>query len=292
MGDNSAECDRHVTWAKNVGVEQHADWYKPYDVEKTSSRQDFQCALFWISWHHRAQHTSSFTHAAPHHGCPRPCGATVLGDCDHPPLSLVPVFDIASQAITGPQMKVSECVAIASLPKPTECECDVQEFINETSTCAAWECKKDCPSSLSPVAIALIVLLVLAIVAAVVYFLFSGKEKAQKKKKRAIKAPAAKPAEPPPAPEPVQPLSFTMAPPVYTTMMQPVHTTAMPMVQYAAPAQPMQYAAPAQPMQYAVAQPQMMQYAVPAYQQGQSLFDALDTNHDGVISRNEMSMIR
>lgn len=326
-------CTTHVNWAMGEGFTQHENWYTLYGVKRESDFADFQCSLFWISWN-KAHLKREEGFDTPHHGCPRPCQTTILDDCAEPPSSVDSNFDVATQsnkvainfkqAENCPEATPAENCACGT-DKKMVCETDAPNCAEADKTCPETECKKECPSSLSPLIIALLVLLALALLAAVVYFLFFGQKEKTKKKKRALK-PAEPRAEPPAAPATVQPQSFTMAPirttaviqapPVYSgivttappttatmvhspslfdafdrngdgvisraemaSMMQPVQTTAVPMVQYAAPAP--------QPVQYAVAQPQMMQYAAPAYQQQVSLFDALDRNHDGVISRNE-----
>lgn len=138
----------------------------------------------------------------------------------------------------------------------------------------------------------LIALGALAVIGGLAYAFWPAK-KAPKKKKRAVKAP---PVEEPPAATPT-PVATTAVPmPTYAYTAPPVYVQAAPTtVQYAAPAS-VSYAAPvttvAAPMTtYAAPQVTLassVQYAGVA-QTAQTAFDMIDSNHDGVISRQELT---
>merc|ERR1712151_474564 len=135
---------------------------------------------------------------------------------------------------------------------------------------------------------ALVVAGALCVIGGLVYAFYPSKDKKPKKEKRAVKnVPAVEVVEAP-APAPV-----AMPTPVITTSMpMPSYTYAAP-VQYAAPASvsyaaPVQYAAPvyggsAQVAAGSVAYAAPTMYAAPAG----GLFNALDANGDGVITRQE-----
>lgn len=140
---------------------------------------------------------------------------------------------------------------------------------------------------------ALIIVGALAVIGGLVYAFYPSKDKKPKKKKRAVKAPEV------PAPAPVA----MPAPVITTSVPMPAYTYAAPTVQYAAP---MQYAAPVQSVQYA-APVQSVQYrpasvsiapatyaapaiaAEPVTGLAAAAFNALDSNHDGVITREEFN---
>lgn len=119
-------------------------------------------------------------------------------------------------------------------------------------------------------------------------------KKAPQKKKRSTTPKKSVPTPPPSAPmaAPAPVTAVTTAPPVYTQFAQPVQTvqTAQPVYARAAmPAQmaPVPMAAPAQ----AMAVPTYQYGAAPAVQQASALFDQMDVNHDGVITRAEFARL-
>jgi len=141
----------------------------------------------------------------------------------------------------------------------------------------------------------LLIALALCAAAAAAYFLMSGGSKKrgpEKKKKKRAAAPPPQAAAPAPAPEP-QPV-VTTSQPVYYTTAAPTYQAAP--ITTAMRAAPVYSAAPAVGSSFVMASAPVAttsipisSYAVqPMALQGAN-FEALDRNHDGVISRNEFN---
>jgi len=321
---SNANCVKHVNWAMETGQPKHPHWYSVYGVSKGDASDtfaNFQCALYLIGYN-KAEQAKEEGFPAEQHGCPMPCSATVENGCAKPAAIS---FKKAEGVATCPAG--SAAAAVAPALNSTICKCGpnatvVTEICPAGLECPSIDCVTECidcpatPSSLAPWMIALIVILVLALAAGLACFLclcmptcacrcswptcayrFSWAYGKSKKKKRAIKAPPA-PAPVEPAPLPVQPMSYTMLP-----MPQPQPVQMVTMVAQPQPVQTIQYAAPPQPVQMVqqsmvqYAQPvqttavPMVQYAAPAVQQSVNLFDALDRNGDGVVTRAEMAQM-
>jgi len=269
------ECFTNVEWAMDTGMKTMPEFYVNYTnpavgapLTVNSSMMDFQCALAGMVGKQES---------GTGYDCPMPCTST-LAAC--PQKDLPPVIDTSPTVVdTNAELttdkEITDSVASEGTPK------------EEGSGFPWWAwCLVMGP-------------LLCCIGGLLYYFLVMKAAKGAKKSKRSVKKPtkAAAPAPAPAlAPAPVE--TALIAPPVYTSaapvyaapqvrsmsmqmapVAAPVQTTAMPIQTYAAA--PVQTYAAAPVAQYAAPLQYASTYA--------TTFDALDSNHDGVISRQEFA---
>jgi len=270
-------CFGNVTWALETGLRDHPEYYVNYttvgnkyyvDLTSASTHFDMQCVL----WHMRDNtHTVSEVDAAGEaqagegHACPIPCHTNFTSLCAPP--TPPPAFDATTESPTT-----------AGVPW------------------WVW---------------LLVGVLVVGAILAAIYAFCMPKEKKAPKKKRALQLAAGPPPPVPLQPQPVmtyvqhprpvqthtvmvpvaQPLPVTYVAPAVHTVQAPqqIQTYAAPAVHTVqVPQQIQTYAAPAV---HTVQAPQI-QYVQPVQQeiqyQSMSLFDQIDSNHNGTITRAEL----
>lgn len=278
---NNKTCYEDLVWAKTVGVKQNPSWYP--GLNENSSIYQFQEAVYEM----KGPLTNGTSWS-----CPKPCAEAPIAG----PMGAVSPPSTGSSSSNLPWwawllLLLCCCAPLIGL------------------ACAFFLCYETvaflCPSS--------------------------EKKRPKKKRAIKVAAPVAAP-EPEPVTRAMAPVSTVSAPmPVYQPVQMaapvaPAVTTAAPVYMEAARAQPVTYAAP-QAMSYAAPQamsyvapqvqsyaapqvqsyaaPQAMSYAAPmsmaqptyatgsmAMAQPVSLFDQLDTNHDGSIGRAELAAMQ
>lgn len=285
------QCFGAVMWAKNVGIVQQPDYYGAWPgLNTNSSFEDFQYVLNQMIDNPQSNGTGW--------QCPMPCTSTYITTLT------------TTAAVTSTAGLVSTSAKDLVMPSSTS----PAVFSTTTAMVGASDESSGFPWWGWLILLGVALLCCAGLVAAYMKY---GTGKAKKTKRAmAVKAeapPAAattRIAAPAPAPAPVTytaapTYTAVPAPPVQLTA-QPVQTVAAPAVQYAvvpevqAPSVQMRavptYEVPIQ----ATSMPMQMAYAAPAAApaiapmdraQAAALFDQLDTNHDGTISRSEFARL-
>jgi hypothetical protein len=299
--DSPGECYQNVLWAKTTGIKEKPAFYAAYaGLTENSSFNDFQFALNDMLGPN--QNGTGWQ-------CPAPCTSTFI------------TTTTAAVTTSEKDLVISDSTSLSS---STTVSAEGTGF-SWTTTPAKVGTEGDEGSGFPWYGYLLLGGLLLLCCAGIAYaYMNFGKKGGAKKAKRSVKK-----AKPPALAPAVQETSYTApaattytAAPIYTAapMAAPVYTAA-PTTRMAAPAPAM--AAPA-PAQY-VATPQVQMRAVqatatpmlqatpvpmqatampavsavmPAYtyggtsvQQAASLFDQLDANHDGTITRAEFARL-
>jgi len=308
-----AGCFGNMTWAKDRGLTEHPDFYTNYTLKgltADSSLPDWQCVLA----------NKVGPGGGEGWGCPYPCSASLQGYCnpvtEAPTVAPVVVVTGGSEETPAPTPSptVAPTAMATAAPNSTNSTPTLAPTLaplssttlaptTATTTTVGGNSSSSSfgsfgsSSGSSSIEWYWIGLIALALCAAAVaaYFLMSGGKKKrgpEKKKKKRAAAPPPQAVAPTLAPEP-QP-ALTTSQPVYYTTAAPVYQAAP--ITTAVRAAPVYSAAPVVGSSFVMASAPVAttsrpiaSYAVqPAALQGAN-FDALDRNHDGVISRNEFN---
>jgi len=248
------QCYQNILWAKETGLEKKPEWYSDFpSLNVNSSNNDFQYVL----------HAKIASGEGTGWECPLPCSSSF----------------IASTTPAAP----ATTIAVLGLSSPT-----TTTTLTTTTTTSTLDNGSALPWWAWPLLLGLCGLC-LAAAAAAVYFY--KKKRGVKKSKRAVKSmPVPAPAAAPAAAQESAPAPCTAAP-APTLHAVPVNYMAAAPIQYAAasPQVPLR-ALPVQSVAMPMAEPVQ---AMPAYarqgNQAMSLFNQLDSNHDGTLSRAEFA---
>jgi len=282
-----AACFGNLTWAKDSGLTEHPEFYTNYTnkgLAADSSLADWQCVLA----------NKVGPGGGEGWGCPYPCSANLEGYCNlvTEALTAAPVV-VGTPAVAPTAMTTDNSATLA--PTTTTTTTTTTTVAANSSSSSFGSFGNSLGSSSIEWYWILLIALALCAAAAAAYFLMSGGSKKrgpEKKKKKRAAAPPPQAAAPAPAPEP-QPF-VTTSQPVYYTTAAPTYQAAP--ITTAMRAAPVYSAAPAVGSSFVMASAPVAttsipisSYAVqPMALQGAN-FDALDRNHDGVISRNEFN---